>query len=520
MVSFGNVLDVYSAELGVQIADEPRVVDEKNVENTGDFTQPPLSGLRKLQEERLAASTVNPGDRSITRTAKLLGRHVFTAAQDFAATAISAAAVGYVSAAIGSGDKGNIQGHIAHAVTESLAAATKAFVRSSVAAIVDGSRHDELSAQRQTYENLKTKITPEFLLRYPADVQDDVKKIKQRMEREIKANNLSPVFFEQRTRHLRLLLSRPIEAMDLTQGDDAVKIQALMDEISELCVYMEDPEALETLAMSIIMNSVAENPTRIQAYFQGPGGVGKSWIIGEIARILGVPFVHLHVEQKEGESGIPKLLGVTGSVDNYMWAEPDEKIIGELPLKMIGAACVNPIIFIDEFRVNRASISDLNLLLDPLKKKLKIGGYASNLDWSRATIIIGSNDKLTSEALQTRVLMMHISKAKDTVKHLVITRMMESVVKTDSRLLSKKKTKLFRDTIFGKRDELICLDNKKFSGARYIQEVARQTTHYVASGLLKGRLRTSEEITQFMQKSYSEFANFEASPEGKASDKG
>lgn len=555
MVMFGSILDIYSSAQGLQMADESRKASEGGGSKASNSTQPALSALQRsqteqratskasagdrptkgekkeekgkkaaplafnssyaLQKKRFDSATVLAGDRSLGKTVGLLGRHIGAAVQDVAATAISAGAIGYASAMMTSDDKGDTRGHIAQAAMASMTVVTTALVRSSVTAVVYGSKLDELTAQKDTFKNLKRLTTPEFLKPYPEDILIDVKELDLRVEREIKADNPDAVFFKQRIRHREMvLLARPLSAADLTYGGDAVKVKLVMSEVAELCKYTEDPDVFKTLALRIIMNSVSPNPTRVQAYLHGPGGVGKTWLIQSLAKILGVPFIYLRVEQERDVSGVKKLLGSRWSVDYYAPDTQDEDLIGELPLQMIKAGCTNPIIFIDELKVNELTISDLNILLDPLKEELKIGGYNSTLDWRCATVLVGSNDELTNEPLQTRMLMMHFSKTSDEVKRLVILSKVEAETASYAFALDKPQMRRLISTMRTRCDELIAIDNEKFPGARYVQAAAAQTVHYVAAGLLEDNPRTAKGITEFMNKRYEYFAKFEASRRG------
>lgn len=105
--------------------------------------------------------------------------------------------------------------------------------------------------------------------------------------------------------------------------------------------------------------------------FPRPGGVGKTWIIEQLVKIIKGRMIYLKIKEVRHESSVNKMLGSEWSAEFHHPDTQDKDIIGELPLAMIAAGCTNPIIFIDELRINDQSISDLNLLLDPLKRALE-----------------------------------------------------------------------------------------------------------------------------------------------------
>lgn len=511
MPSMGNRFDYYNAALGEHIAttnsaDTPAPEKEKPKEPSN----PAFTSLAEKQKERYEKLQVHAGDRSIAKMATLLAKNVGDVTQDVAATAISAGTIGYASSVLVNGEKSDTKGHIAQAATASLTMATATLVRASVSAVVTGSKLDELSAQHETFKNVKRETTPEYLAPYPEDIKEDVKALDLRVEREIKAGNSNALWFKKQIDHREnVLLARPLNAIDLTCGRDAGSLRSMMNQVADLCKHTEDPEAFKTLAMRIIMNSVSEKPTRVQAVFHGPGGVGKTWLIEQLVKIIKGRLIYLRMEDSRHESSVKKMLGSRWSAEYYPPDAQDKDVIGELPLEMIKAGCTNPIIFIDELKINGETIGDLNVLLDPLKKELKIGGYNSSLDWSRATILIGTNDAIKNEPLQTRLLMMHFSKASDEVKRLVVMDRVKVDAEVFRHLLSGNDMKRLVSTMETRCDELIAIDNEKFPGARYIQSAASHTVNFVAEGLLTNEPRKAHEISDFMRRRYEHFAEFE-----------
>lgn len=508
MSSLGSRFDLYSAAYGEYIADSMKQDSHKSEpEESKKPANPTFTPLIEKQKKRFENLEVRAGDRSVVKTASLLAKHVGSATQDVAATAISAGAIGYASSMMMNGEKTDAKGHIAQAATVSLTAAATTLVRASVDAVVEGSKLDELSALHETFKNAKRATTPEYLARYPEDVREDVHALDQRYEREMKANGTNTIWFKKQIDHReKVLLARPLDAMDLTCGNDKKILQGMMDQVADLCKHTEDPEAFKALALRIITNSVRENPTRVQAVFHGPGGVGKTWIIEQLVKIIKGRMIYLKMKEVRHESSVNKMLGSEWSAEFHHPDTQDKDIIGELPLAMIAAGCTNPIIFIDELRINDQSISDLNLLLDPLKKSLRIGGYKASLNWSRATVLIGTNDAIKNEPLQTRLLMMHFSKTSDAVKRLVVMDTVRTEAKVFRPMLNESDMKRLVSTMETRCDELIFIDNEVFPGARYIQTAAAHTVNFVAGGLLRKNPHTAQEISEFMRNRYGTFA--------------
>lgn len=504
----------FSAALGEVIAEEQGAEKESNAKEK-EAENPKLSSLYSRQQTRYEKAKVNPGDRSISRGLKGLGNNLASAAQDVAATAMSAGAITYATSALSPGsDSTNSSGHIAQAATTSLTAAVTTLVRSSVDTVVHGSKLTELGAEQETFWKFKRSTSPEMLKAYPEYIKTDVDQLDQRVENAIKAGNTDVAFFKQQNRHRELvLLARPLEAKDLTHNGDKGKVEKVMRDLDFLFKDLEDPAAFKSLAMRIIMNSMAENPTRVQAYFDGPGGVGKSYIIQTMAEMIGAPFVYVRVSEERYKSGVKQMLGTEWPIEYSPATEPEEKTIGSLQMSMIRAGYTNPVIFIDELKADAQNINDLKVLLDPAKRSLKLGGYQSQLDWSRATVIVASNDKLNDEPLQTRMLLMHLSKASDSVKRTVVSARVQSEVSNYQFMLSDKQRSNLLGRCNSKVDELIAVDNKTFPGARYIDAAASMLVNYIAAGVMERKPRTNKQITDFINKRYENFSQFKAAQE-------
>ncbi|WP_206684849.1 hypothetical protein, partial [Escherichia coli] len=65
---------------------------------------PTFTPLIEKQKKRFENLEVRAGDRSVVKTASLLAKHVGSATQDVAATAISAGAIGYASSMMMNGE--------------------------------------------------------------------------------------------------------------------------------------------------------------------------------------------------------------------------------------------------------------------------------------------------------------------------------------------------------------------------------------------------------------------------------
>ena len=262
---------------------------------------------------------------------------------------------------------------------------------------------------------------------------------------------------------------------------------------------------IETLAQRIMTNSVAEHPSRVQAYLYGPGGVGKTYFVKELAAIVGAPLVHIRVPEEgaSGSVGLRSLLGKRYLAEEYPATDPDDEIIGELPMEIIGTGYVNPIVFIDELKLTGSNVNELKLLLDPAKKELKIGGYQAHVDWAHPTVLIGSNDPLHDEALQTRLQQIVIARASDETKRKVAVGKIEDNAADYAQVLKRSDHQRLLGTCKSKLEELLVIDNETFPGTRFLEASSANLVHYVAAGLLANAPKSSSEISEYLKTQYA-----------------
>lgn len=503
MPTFSSQMTPYSSAMGEHIArqiqsDHPLASASNKAE---DKTVKPLidKQLKRLESARVAQGTF-----STVRTAILLASDASGALQDVLGTAVSAAAIGYASSVLLK-ENASTSGHITQAATGSLTIATTSLVRSAVNTLVNKSVLDERGAEEETYKKLKSITTPDYMASYPKDIQDSVKLLDDGLEKSIKFPSAAKgvVWFQQQLRHRELiLLARPNETKPYTNFADPVLKKSFYAELEKLVKdYPSINETtIETLVQRIAANSQSDRPVRSQAYLYGPGGVGKTRLVRLIAKALGAPLVEINIPGKD----INSLMGQRWEASYSSPTSPDSEVIGELPLKMIKAGFRNPIIFIDEVKLTSHNLNDLKLLLDPAKIDLKIGGYNANIDWSRATILIGSNDPLKDESMQTRLPQIIIREASDEAKIKVATSIVKDASEGYKKSLSLEQHKRLVSTCLTRLDELIELDNANFPGVRFLQNSTESLVHFVAIGLLKEAPRTMDNIREYLDIQYAQ----------------
>lgn len=504
MPTMSSRLDSYNALLGEHIAKNHLEHAASNSSAAVEDHDKTLKPLIDRQLKRLEDAKVARGTFSASRTAKLLAKDAGEALQDVLGTAASAGAISYASSKLLNQESSNT-GHITQAATSSLTVATTTLVHSSVNTLLNKSSLDDRGAEEETYKALKKATTPEMLSKYPVEVQNEVKVIDDAIDETIKfpSGERGAVWFQQQLRHRELiLLARPHETKPFTNFADPILRKEFYSELEKLVKdYPSINETtIETLVQRIAANSQSDRPVRSQAYLYGPGGVGKTRLVGLIAKALGAPLVEINIPGKD----IANLMGQRWPASYASPTTPDEEVVGELPLKMIRAGFVNPIIFIDEVQLTPHNLNDLKLLLDPAKKDLKLGGFNANVDWSRATILIGSNDPLTDEAMQTRLPQIIIREASHEAKIKVAKSIIQDVSTDYKKSMTVAQHKRLLSTCQTRLDQLIEFDDANFPGVRFLQNSTENLVHFVAAGLLKDKPRDMEEIRDYLNIQYAQ----------------
>lgn len=466
-------------------------------------SKPELLPLIELQKRRLAEAKVPHGTFSPSITGKLLAKNALDALQEVLGTAASAWVVGYASSTL-SNEERSTKGHIAQAAATSLTVAATSLVRETMSTLINKSRLTERDAEIATYNNIKTKTTPEFLRSYPQDIQAAVKALDDEVENEIKSNSgVGATWFQQKIRHRELvLLARPSKTKAYTNFADREITRKFYTDLKMLVKDYPsmNSSTIETLVQRIAANSQSDRPVRAQAYLFGPGGVGKTRLVNLIAKTLNAPLAEINVPGKDLQS----LMGYPYPAVYAAPTEPDNKVIGELQMKMIKTGYTNPIVFIDELRLTPNNLNDLKLLLDTSKKSLKLGGYDADLDWSRATIIIGSNDPLTDEAMQTRLAQIVIREVSDTAKIQVATTTIKAAAKVYQQSLETDEYKRLLSTCKTRINQVVEIDNENFPGVRFLESSTENMVHYVAAGILQGEPKTMDEIREHLEFVYAQ----------------
>jgi MoxR-like ATPase len=466
--------------------------------------------LYQLQKRQLKEATVKPGTFALRRTAILLAKESGSALQKVGGTALAAGAVTYFASKMAPSGSSFAQGGIAQAVVSGLTTAATHLVKNSVSILTSQSTLNDMGSLEETYKALKARTRPEVLQQFPADIRLAVANIDDEIESFItssKKNNQEsqkgPAWLEGRIRHRQLvLLSAPLESININLTASSVEEKEVDDKLNTLLdSYPENNRgSVETLVQRMRAASVDENPSRVQAYLYGPAGTGKTRFAKELASILGLPLVEVKFPTK----GLGTILGAKWAVQAY-GDNPlgDDHIVGELPLKLIQSGCKNPIVLIDEVNITAENLNDIKLLLDPNKKTIKIGGYDAELDWSRATVLIGSNDRLEDEALQTRLPQIVFDKVADEVKEAVVLNKMEKGFKFYSHLPKPCYQRLV-STCKNMADYLVAKDTENFPGVRFIEVAATNVVHFVAVGINRSKPKSIEDIKEYINTQYAQ----------------
>lgn len=496
MPTMSGQMDHLSAALGVHIANELETLHKAKHDGLA------LLPLIDRQKAKLVEAKVATGSFHLPILARSLATNAGEAIQDVLGTAASAGAIGYVSSVM-LNEQGNTQGHIFQAAAGTLTPVLTLLIRSTVNTLAYKSTTDDLNAEIETYKNLKKNTNLET---YPDDIQKAVKLLDDDIENAIKSpRGPGAVWFQQKIRHRELvLLARPTEVKRFANFADpqaTIKFYSDVDKI--VSEYPKQNQAtIKVLVQRIAANSQGNGEVRSQAYLQGPGGVGKTRLVHRIAKVLGAPLVELNINGKS----IRELKGLHYSVNFTEPTKPDEEVIGELPLKMIAAGYVNPIVFIDEMKLTHDNVNELKLLLDPNNKKLKIGGYEANIDWSRATILVGSNDPLTVEALQTRMQQIIIREVSQEAKFKVANDVINEIAGAEvyKKSLTPELHKRLLSTCRTRLDQIIEFDTDNFPGVRFLEASTENMVHFVAAGLLEGKPKDMDELRDYLEIQYAQ----------------
>ena len=126
------------------------------------------------------------------------------------------------------------------------------------------------------------------------------------------------------------------------------------------------------------------------------------------------------------------------------------------------------------------------------------------MDWSSATIIVGSNDPLTNEAMQTRMPQIIIREAADSAKIKVATKIIQEKAREYKKYLEDPEYKRLLSTCQTRMDQLIEIDNANFPGMRFLENSTENMVHYVAAGILQGQPKTMDEIRNYLDIQYAQ----------------
>jgi hypothetical protein len=149
-------------------------------------------------------------------------------------------------------------------------------------------------------------------------------------------------------------------------------------------------------------------------------------------------------------------------------------------------------------------LNELKLLLDPSKKHLKIGGYDARLDWSRATILIGSNDVLSDESMQTRLPQIIIREASYEAKLNVASKTIKQTAEVYKKSFDVKLYQRLLSTCKSRIEQLIEFDTENFPGVRFLESSSENMVHFVASGLLQGKPKTMDQFRNYLEIQYTQ----------------
>lgn len=255
----------------------------------------------------------------------------------------------------------------------------------------------------------------------------------------------------------------------------------------------------------------------------GQPGTGKTHFVEKILpELLGLPVAPLVVPDKQA-GGINSLMGAEWSaLEQEEYVTADTSLLGKIGLKLIRAACTNPILFLDEADLD--DMDGIKRLTDPSRDELEAVALETVLNFRDVTIMLGVNAMKKAQgapedggvgeldtALMDRLELALLNSTSRDSK-------MESAVKAyhgwaglyclpikgqDSAILNPEQQQRLQQLFKGSLDNLVNYhhDIAGIPGARMAVSVA-SVTNFIACRLLQEQHNGAEPLTQEKVDSY------------------
>jgi ATP-dependent Lon protease len=456
-----------------------------------------LESLSSIQEERLEVATVRVGSFAASKAARQVGHHLLESAQQVAGAIGGSLAAGSVSRLL-TGQQSGLDNGVSQAMATSLSSAATTALMNTVKT-VSSSRLDEKDAKYETYRNL-VDLSKEALLRRPEAVQNAVRNLDSEVKDAYSNQTKDDAWFAQKLRHRsEILLSLPYYSKSVPGWRRGSPERYSLEKKIKTLVDSYPPEnriPLQTLIHRIC--SVAESTEasrRPQAFLYGPAGTGKTWLVTRLSETLGLPMIKIRV----GEKNIDDLLGLKFGGFEPPTNMSDQELIGELPRQMIKSGFNNPIVFIDELSVGNPYLaSQLKLLLDANNKGLEIKAYNVSVDWSRATVICASNDKLSDPALASRMELLTFDSVSRDTKITVAKKTIDLAVASQNVSLAPTQVKALLERSLKHINYLVDKDSELSPGAKNLEIAAESLVDFLSRGVMSSKPRRDVEISKFL----------------------
>ncbi len=355
------------------------------------------------------------------------------------------------------------------------------FIKEVIGVLYTG-KVTELVAVRETNKRLNSYLTAEYLSQFSPDIVDHVNQLQEKISEEISEENNVKVNLIKKTieQIMLVLLSKPLFTKEIDYNPNLRnKVKNLVNSYSP-----DIQDDMRVLISQIIANSKVQSSEKIMAYLYGPPGTGKTRFVRNIAHLLNLPLIEIRCPAQ----GLSSLYGeVNDQFRSYYNPPSNSFLIGELPLKMINAGFTNPIIFIDEADITQENVNDYKQLLNNCKNELAIGGYpGSTIDFSRAVIILASNNRLTDEALLSRMPQFVFHKVFDKTLHDLANKKIDAAIINFLNAYSLTQQQTEALSIAKNLVTHLIQTNQKYDidGLRVIDRLASPIVHFIGEMIL------------------------------------
>ncbi|NRO99491.1 AAA family ATPase [Paraburkholderia sp. NMBU_R16] len=348
----------------------------------------------------------------------------------------------------------------------------------------------EEEAAREWYFN-SVALSAGALGRRPASTRKAIEKL----DRSVRTPqyHATPQWYTNQRLIRKMLLANPYYSKSIPWDEGNPRARAIGKQINLL--ISKYPHEVRPKLSAFIGKIVANANSRIvtqraQAYVWGPTGTGKTYFGDQLGEILDLPVIKMNLSN---DGNINNLLPMEESY-GYQSDVDVKRAFGDLALKIIECGYVNPIILLDEFSaLHHFAEAQLKRLLDPTAKEIPIPQLDVSIDWSKVTVIILSNDKLTDSALLARLTYLAFDRLDPSVKNYLLDKAIEEVAQTYKRRFTQDRYD---------RKLAVCKSYSNFMlekdennpGVRVLRSVADGLVHLV----FNGRSTSDRRITRYL----------------------